>query len=103
MDTEGLFQSQRARLERLTGTPHPPQGVRQHFLRLRPGVTHRAMAAAGLAYDSSYGFADRNGFRLGVADVIPVWDEGTGGGGGGGGGAGRRRPAPARGVGAPSN
>jgi hypothetical protein len=82
MDTEGLFQSQRARLERLTGTPHPPQGVRQHFLRVRPGVTHRAMAAAGLTYDSSYGFADRNGFRLGVADVIPVWDEGTGAEGG---------------------
>jgi hypothetical protein len=78
MDTEGLFQSQRARLERLAGAPPAPQGVRQHFLRLRPGATHQAMAAAGFVYDSSYGFPDRNGFRLGVADVIPVWDEGTG-------------------------
>jgi hypothetical protein len=77
MDTEGLFQGQRARLQQLAGTP-PPKGVRQHFLRLRPGATHQAMARAGFLYDSSYGFPDRNGFRLGVADVIPVWDERTG-------------------------
>ncbi|OLC07421.1 MAG: hypothetical protein AUH42_03615 [Gemmatimonadetes bacterium 13_1_40CM_70_11] len=76
MDADGLFGSQRARLERLAGAP--ALGVRQHFLRMRPGTTHRAMAAAGFLYDSSYGFADRNGFRLGVADVIPVWDDGTG-------------------------
>ena len=29
---------------------------------------------AGFLYDSTYGFADRNGFRLGVADVVPLWD-----------------------------
>jgi hypothetical protein len=40
-----------------------------------PGVTQRAMAAAGFAYDSTFGFADRNGFRLGVADIVPMWDE----------------------------
>ncbi len=76
MDADGVFANQRARLERLVSAP--AQGVRQHFLRLRPGTTHRAMAAAGFTYDSSYGFADRNGFRLGVADVIPVWDSATG-------------------------
>ena len=31
------------------------------------------MRAAGFRYDATFGFADRNGFRLGVADVIPAW------------------------------
>ncbi len=78
MEADGMFASQRARLERLVSAP--AQGVRQHFLRFRPGATHRAMAAAGFSYDSSYGFPDRNGFRLGVADVIPVWDDSATGG-----------------------
>lgn len=51
-------------------------GVRQHFLRMRPGRTQRVMVEAGLEYDASWGFADRNGFRLGVADVVPAWDAG---------------------------
>src|SRR5438876_5538264 len=67
-----LFAQQRQRLERLTG--RPVLGVRQHFLRMRPGATHRGMLAAGFRYDTTWGFPDRNGFRLGVADVIPVWD-----------------------------
>src|SRR5690606_31095049 len=32
----------------------------------------------GLAWDATYGFADRNGFRLGVADVVPGWDAASG-------------------------
>jgi hypothetical protein len=52
----------------------PVAGVRQHFLRMRPGSTQRAMVQAGFEYDASWGFADRNGFRLGVADVVPAWD-----------------------------
>lgn len=66
------FAAQRDRLSALTHTK--PQGVRQHFLRLRPGATHQAMVAAGFRYDATYGFHDRNGFRLGVADVVPAWD-----------------------------
>ncbi|HEU5173754.1 MAG TPA: hypothetical protein VFT96_03295, partial [Gemmatimonadaceae bacterium] len=50
-------------------------GVRQHYLRMRPGITHRAMEAAGFEYDATYGFPDRNGFRLGIADVVPRWDD----------------------------
>ncbi|HET9453074.1 MAG TPA: hypothetical protein VFO66_02220 [Gemmatimonadaceae bacterium] len=50
-------------------------GVRQHYLRMRPGTTHRAMEAAGFEYDATYGFPDRNGFRLGIADVVPRWDD----------------------------
>ncbi|MBE0594151.1 MAG: hypothetical protein IH616_17300 [Gemmatimonadales bacterium] len=49
--------------------------MRQHFLRMRPGLTQRAMAETGFAYDASFGFSDRNGFRLGAADVVPAWDE----------------------------
>jgi hypothetical protein len=70
----GVFEAQRARLERLVG--RSVSGVRQHFLRVIPGLTHRAMERAGFGYDASCGFPDRNGFRLGVADVVPVWDEG---------------------------
>lgn len=75
MDSDGEFATQRARLARLAG--REVTGVRQHFLRMRPGPTHRAMQRAGFTYDASFGFPDRNGFRLGVADVIPFWDEGT--------------------------
>lgn len=67
------FAAQRARLAALTGAP--VSGVRQHFLRMRPGVTQRWMAESGFSYDSTFGFADRNGFRLGVADVLPAWDQ----------------------------
>lgn len=71
-DRDELFREQRGRLERLVGPP--VRGVRQHFLRLRAGATPRGMAAAGFRYDSTCGFFDRNGFRVGIADVVPLWD-----------------------------
>ncbi|HEX6433908.1 MAG TPA: hypothetical protein VFZ87_06685, partial [Gemmatimonadales bacterium] len=64
--------SERRALARLTDTP--VLGVRQHFLRMRPGETQRHMVASGFEYDATWGFADRNGFRLGVADLVPAWD-----------------------------
>lgn len=67
------FRAQRQRLGAIAGAM--PNGVRQHYLRMRPGVTHQAMATAGFEHDSTFGFADRNGFRLGAADVVPVWSE----------------------------
>jgi hypothetical protein len=72
-DDHALFARQRSRLDRLVGDG--VAGVRQHYLRMRPGATQRGMAAAGFEYDSTFGFADRNGFRLGVADLLPSWDE----------------------------
>ena len=72
-----VFAEQRRRLAGLS--QQPVLGVRQHFLRMRPGITSRGMADAGFRYDSTWGFPDRNGFRLGVGDVIPAWD-GAGGG-----------------------
>lgn len=70
MDDPAAFAVQRDRLAGLT--THPPIGIRQHFLRMRPMETQRAMAGAGFRYDSTFGFADRNGFRLGLADVVPM-------------------------------
>jgi hypothetical protein len=71
-----LLTQQRRRLEAAVGTG--VTGVRQHFLRMRPGPTQRAMREAGFRYDGTFGFADRNGFRLGVADVVPGWDAAIG-------------------------
>ncbi|MFI5235382.1 MAG: hypothetical protein ACHQXA_06705 [Gemmatimonadales bacterium] len=71
-DTTTLFSEQRTRLQGLTGAPIA--GVRQHFLKMRPGETQEAMAAAGFTFDASFGFADRNGFRLGAADLLPLPD-----------------------------
>lgn len=68
----GRFRAQRDRLAGLSGAP--VGGVRQHFLRMRPGATQREMVAAQFLYDSTWGFSDRNGFRLGLADVAPGWD-----------------------------
>ena len=65
------FTEERNRLARRVD--RRPSGVRQHFLRLRPGRTHLAMQQAGFQYDATCGFADRNGFRLGVADVVKAW------------------------------
>lgn len=72
MMDSGLLSAQRDRLERLVG--RRVAGVRQHYLRMEPGRTHRAMHDAGFVFDSTCGFADRNGFRLGVADVVEAWD-----------------------------
>jgi hypothetical protein len=70
------FRGQRERLEQIAA--RPVSGVRQHFLRMRPGDTHEAMRAAGFRYDSTYGFADRNGFRLGTAQPSPAWSAALG-------------------------
>jgi hypothetical protein len=72
-DDHQSFIRQRTRLVRLVG--RHVSGVRQHYLRMRPGTTPRGMCEAGFDFDSTFGFADRNGFRLGVADVVPLWDE----------------------------
>lgn len=70
LDSPERFRAQRVRLEGLAGGA--VRGVRQHFLRFQADRTPVAMRAAGFHYDSTWGFADRNGFRLGVADVLPI-------------------------------
>ena len=71
-DDSKAMMVQRRTLSRLTGSL--VEGTRQHFLRMRPGRTQRLMVESGFEYDASWGFADRNGFRLGVADLVPAWD-----------------------------
>jgi peptidoglycan/xylan/chitin deacetylase (PgdA/CDA1 family) len=73
---QGRFVEQRARLASLTGAS--VDAVRQHYLRLDPATTPETMQDAGFGVDSTVGFPDRNGFRLGVADVLPLWDDATG-------------------------
>lgn len=78
LDAPERFREQRLRLEALAG--RAVRGVRQHFLRFLPDRTPRAMRTGGFDYDSTWGFADRNGFRLGVADVVPLWEAEEGAG-----------------------
>ncbi len=66
------MQAERALVGRATG--REPVGVRQHFLRMAVPGTSRLAADAGFTYDSTHGFADRTGFRLGVADTVGLWD-----------------------------
>lgn len=66
------FDGQRRRLQTMTSSD--VRGVRQHYLRMRPGRTQRGMEQAGFAYDATFGFPDLNGFRLGVADVVTHFD-----------------------------
>jgi hypothetical protein len=67
------FQVQRQRLTALGGV-RAATGVRQHYLRMRSDTMPAAMHTAGFGYDATYGFPDRNGFRLGSADVVPALD-----------------------------
>ena len=75
MDDAALLAAQRERLGALTGGA--VHGVRQHFLRMQPGHTQSLMHDGGFAWDATFGFADRNGFRLGVADIVPSWNSTT--------------------------
>ena len=49
-------------------------GVRQHYLRLANPTTWRNQEEAGLSHDSTYGFAERVGFRAGTCREYPVFD-----------------------------
>lgn len=72
MSDASAMNAERERLRSVT--TRPVLGIRQHFLRMRPGITHRAMASAGFQYDATYGFPDRNGFRLGSSNTVAGWD-----------------------------
>jgi hypothetical protein len=73
VSNSGAFSTQRRRLQGLVG--QAVDGVRQHFLRFDPASTPQAMRRSGFRYDSTVGFPDRNGFRIGVADVVPLGEE----------------------------
>ncbi len=56
------------------GFDQPSWGVRQHYLRFANPATWRNQEAAGLAHDSTLGFAERVGFRSGTCREHPVFD-----------------------------
>jgi hypothetical protein len=74
-ESADAFRAERDGLSKLAG--YDISGVRQHFLRMRPMTTQREMASASFSYDASFGFPDRNGFRLGTADIVRAWDAGS--------------------------
>lgn len=49
-------------------------GGRMHYLRWSQDVTAQAWEAAGMAYDSTLGYADRPGFRCGTCMDYPAFD-----------------------------
>ena len=62
-ETPGRLTAERAALARLLG--REPDGVRQHFLNLRPDRTWGLQEEAGFAYDSTLANRRRAGFRVG--------------------------------------
>ena len=56
------------------GFEQPTWGVRQHFLRLSNPFTWRSHEMAGLAHDSTLGYADQVGFRAGTCREYPLFD-----------------------------
>jgi hypothetical protein len=52
----------------------PPAGQRYHYLRVDPHANLAPLAALGFRYDTSLGFADRPGFRAGIAQPFRPWD-----------------------------
>ncbi len=44
-------------------SPEPVYGIRQHYLKFKPGTTGQIQEKAGLKYDASLGFAEHDGFR----------------------------------------
>lgn len=59
---------------RAAGFEQQQWGVRQHYLRFVSPMTWRNQAVAGLSHDSSFGFAERVGFRAGTCREYPVFD-----------------------------
>ena len=59
---------------RTSGFEQPEWGVRQHYLRFGNPDTWRNQEAAGLAHDSTLGFAEHVGFRSGTCREYSVFD-----------------------------
>lgn len=63
---------EKSRLEQITG--EPVVCSRQHFLRLEFPQTYRRLLEAGIKEDYSMGYADRAGFRAGIATPFRFYD-----------------------------
>lgn len=56
------------------GAGQAAYGGRQHYLRIRVPTTLRHLASAGMAYDTTLGYADHAGFRCGTCWEYPFYD-----------------------------
>ena len=70
-DDPGRLAEEKRSLEALAG---PVQGQRYHYLRLDPHANLAPLEELGFRYDSSLGFADRPGFRAGIAQPFRPWN-----------------------------
>jgi hypothetical protein len=68
-DSERLAE-EKGRLEELAG---PLAGQRYHYLRVDPLANLAQLSDLGFVYDTSLGFADRPGFRAGIAHPHRPW------------------------------
>ncbi len=67
-----VLKSEKERFERTTGVE--VAGGRQHYLKWKTPESWRTWEAAGLAYDSTLGFADHEGFRCGICYPFRPFD-----------------------------
>lgn len=66
------FQAELQGLEQRVG--RPVRSGRQHYLRFAPDTSWRIWSDAGMAFDSTLGYADAPGFRCGTCLPYPVFD-----------------------------
>lgn len=72
-----LIKQEAERLKRICAEESIEQqrwGGRMHYLRWEQPTTMRAWAGAGMAYDSTLGYADRPGFRCGTCHEYPAFE-----------------------------
>ena len=55
-------------------SPVPVKTGRQHYLRFEAPFTWRVWASAGMDWDSTLGYSEREGFRCGICHDFPVFD-----------------------------
>lgn len=75
--TSTIIKSEADRLRKITreiGIEQSEWGCRMHYLRWAQPTTLRALADAGMTYDSTLGYADRPGFRCGTSFEFPAFD-----------------------------
>lgn len=70
-DDPERLEAEKRSLEELAG---PVRGQRYHYLRLDPHSNLAPLERLGFRYDSSLGFADRPGFRAGIAQPFRPWN-----------------------------
>jgi len=64
MQSYDMPEAMRRTVENLRAvSPQEVTGIRQHYLRFKPGVTAQIQAESGLGYDASLGFSEFDGFR----------------------------------------